>query len=132
VSKRRMEEEAGSTVTCAPAFCALFVWRSSSTKTEGPADSSGATGLLTKTRAVRSEASWMTRAQTSTSEWERYRTTDPGLPEPEDLFRGCVTLRGDSIRWTRSASEVDTLRMRAVSRRLGNSVLIVIRCFMLF
>jgi hypothetical protein len=49
----------------------------------------------------------MTRIQASNSEWERYRTTDPGLPEPEDLFRG-VTLRGDSIRWTRSASEVDT------------------------
>jgi hypothetical protein len=72
----------------------------------------------------------MIRIQASNSEWERYRTTDPGLPEPEDLFRG-VTLRGDSIRWTRSASEVDTPRMRAVSRRLGNGVLIVIRRLML-
>jgi hypothetical protein len=28
----------------------------------------------------------MTWAQASNSEWERYRTTDPGLPEREDLF----------------------------------------------
>jgi hypothetical protein len=46
----------------------------------------------------------MTRIQASNSEWTSYRMTDPGLPEPEDLFRG-VTLRGDSIRWTRSTSE---------------------------
>ena len=74
----------------------------------------------------------MTGAQASNSEWERYRTTDPGLPEPEDLFRGCLGLRLDSMRWTRSASEGDTPRMRAVSRRVGNGVLIVTRCLILF
>ena len=57
--------------------------------------------------------------------------TDPGLPEPDDVLRGCLGLRAESIRWTRSASEGETPRMRAVSRRLGNSVLIVTRRLML-
>src|SRR5579872_7329933 len=38
----------------------------------------------------------------------------------------------DSIRWTRSASEGGAPRMPAVSRRLGNGVLIVTRGLMLF
>lgn len=74
----------------------------------------------------------MAEAQISNSEWASYRMTDPGLPEPDDLFRDRLGLRAASIRWTRSASEVDTLRMRAVSRRLGNGVSTVTRCLILF
>jgi len=89
-------------------------------------------GLVRKKRAVCLATSRVVEAQASTRTSASYRTTDPGLPEPEGLFRGCLGLRADSIRWTRSASEGDTPRMRAVSRRVGNGVLIVTRCLILF
>jgi hypothetical protein len=57
VSKLRMEEEAGFYGDLRACFLRAVGWRRSSTKTEGTTDSSGAIGLLTKTRAVRFEAS---------------------------------------------------------------------------
>ena len=88
--------------------------------------------MVMKKRAVCLATSCVVEAQTSTRISASYRTTDPGLPEPADLFRGGLGLRLDSMRRTRSASEGDTPRMRAVSRRVGNGVLTVIRCLISF
>jgi hypothetical protein len=84
-----------------------------------------------KKRAVCLATSGVVEAQTSTRISASYRTTDPGLPEPTALSGLCGP-GADSIRWTRSASEGDTPRMRAVSRRVGNGVLIVTRGLILF
>jgi hypothetical protein len=119
-------------VTCAPGFCAPVASAGAAQKLKGPACPSSTTGLVMKKRAVCLATSRVVEAQASTRISASYRATDPGLPEPADLFRGCLGLRADSIRWTRSASEGDTPRMRAVSRRVGNSVLIVTRCLILF
>src|ERR1700756_458674 len=90
------------------------------------------TGLVVKVRGVPFATSYVVVPEASNSRWASYRTTDPGLPEPADLFRGCLGRRLASMRWTRPASEGDTPRMRAVSRRVGNGVLIVTRCLILF
>src|SRR4029077_2515590 len=93
---------------------------------------SSTTGLVMKKRPVCLATSRVVEAQALTRISASYRATDPGLPEPAELSRDCLGLRADSIRSTRSASEGDTPRMRAVSRRVGNSVLIVTRCLILF
>lgn len=66
---------------------------------------SSTTGLIRKERREGSRLLIFLEADASNLQWASYRTTDSGLPEPDDPFRGCLTLRGDSNRWTRSASE---------------------------
>lgn len=113
---------------CAPCFCAPVASAGAAQKLKGPACPSSTTGLVMKKRAVCLATPGVVEAQASTRISASYRTTDPGLPETAGLCRGCLGLPADSIRWTHSASVGDTPRMRAVSRRVGNGVLIVTRC----
>ena len=113
------KNQRGSPLICAPGFCAPVASTGAAEKLKGPACPSSTTGLVMKKRAVCLATSCVVEAQTSTRISASYRTTDPGLPEPADLFRGCLGLRLDSMRRTRSASEGDTPRMRASLEGLG-------------
>ena len=74
------------------AFRELIEEAATTQKTEEQASPSSTTGSVRRKRSV-ARRRRLSRSKASNSESATYRATDSGLPEPEDLFRGCLTLR---------------------------------------